>query len=62
MRISELQTAYKQRGYTINERNGTWYLTKIGKPLLILKRYSHGAADNINENIQLLDEYIKGGK
>ena len=58
MKIAELQSEYGKAGHYINHRAGVWYITRIGKPLQILKRYSKQAAEDINANIIMLEEYV----
>ena len=59
MKLAELQTAYRERGHFISARRGTWYITKVGKPLQILKRFSEASASDIGENIKMLAEFAK---
>jgi len=54
MEIAEIQRNYRKLSHFINERNGVWYITREGKPLHILKRYSREAVEDVAGNIQLL--------
>jgi len=57
--FTRLQRHYAARGYRINYRAGTYYITRMDKPLIIIKRFTRAAVNNIDECITLLNNYIK---